>query len=43
MNTEALPLLGIDGDDKMQMTVEPQIHHLVAKIKFDKSVVDQLE
>lgn len=42
MNTEALPLLGIDGDDKMQMTVEPQIHHLVAKIKFDKSVVDQL-
>ena len=39
MNTEALPLLGIDGDDKMQMTIEPAIHHSIAKIKFDKSVV----
>ena len=38
----ALPMLGIDGDDKMQMTIEPAIHHSIAKIKFDKSVVDQL-
>ena len=38
----ASPLLGIDGDNKMQMTIEPAIHHMVAKIKFDKSVVEQL-
>ncbi len=37
-----LPLLGIDGDDKMKITIEPQIHHMVAKVKFDKSVVDQI-
>jgi hypothetical protein len=37
-----LPLLGIDGDDKMEITIEPQIHHMVAKVKFDKSVVDQI-
>ena len=35
--SNALPLLGIDGDDKMQMTIEPAIHHSIAKIKFDKS------
>ena len=38
----AQPLLGIDSDGKMEMTVDPVIHHMVAKIKFDKSVVDQL-
>ena len=27
-----LPLLGIDGDDKMDITIEPQIHHFVAKV-----------
>jgi hypothetical protein len=37
-----LPLLGIDGDDKMEITIEPQIHHMVAKVKFHKSVVDQI-
>ena len=37
-----LPLLGIDGDDKMEITIEPAIHHVVAKVKFDMSVVDQL-
>jgi len=42
MNTSALPLLGIDGDGKMEMTVEPQVNHFVAKVKFDMSVVDQL-
>ena len=38
----AQPLLGIDSDGKMSMTIEPAVHHFVAKIKFDKSVVDQL-
>ena len=37
-----LPLLGIDSDDKMEITIEPQIHHMVAKVKFDMSVVDQI-
>ena len=36
------PLLGIDSDGKMQMTVDPVINHFVAKIKFDKSVVTNL-
>ena len=36
------PLLGIDGDDKMDMTIEPAVHHMVAKIKFDKSIIDQI-
>ena len=38
----AQPLLGIDSDGKMSMTIEQAIHHFIAKIKFDKSVVDQL-
>ena len=42
MSTDVLPLLGIDGEDKMQMTIEPQIHHMVAKVKFDKSIVNQI-
>ena len=32
MNTSALPLLGIDGDGKMEMTVEPQVNHFVSKV-----------
>ena len=38
----AQPLLGIDSDGKMEMTIDPVINHFIAKIKFDKSVVDQL-
>ena len=29
----AQPLLGIDSDGKMEMTIDPVINHFIAKIK----------
>ena len=40
--TPVLPLLGADSDGQMEMSVHPQIHHYVAKVKFGQSVVDQI-
>lgn len=30
----AQPLLGIDSDGKMSMTIEPAVHHFVAKLNL---------